>query len=70
MPPMKKTARKKLQVTISAAPRLWKSLRALATAYNAAESRAALSVPYVITCAATLEAMLNDALTGYVWQTW
>ncbi|CBE68556.1 MAG: hypothetical protein F9K13_03410 [Candidatus Methylomirabilis oxygeniifera] len=62
--------KQRLKVTVSAAPKLNRVLKRLAQAYAACTDKEALAVPYIVTCAAALEAKLNDALVQHAASTW
>jgi hypothetical protein len=64
--PNKKTVRVHFVATVKFS-RILSGLRKL---YEAAPENESLVVPYVITCAATLEARLNDALADYGHRRW
>lgn len=55
-----------MRVEISAGPKFDRVLKAMAHAYESAQNREALAVPDTITCAAALEAKLNDAIARHV----
>lgn len=61
-----------MRVDVFAAPKLERVLKHLAKIYHDSPEKEALAVPYVITCAAALEAKLNDAIvrhTRAIWRT-
>lgn len=68
--PHSPSSKPRRKINIFAAPRLDRVLKQLAKAYAASSAKEALAVPYIITCAAVLEAKLNDALVQHACSRW
>lgn len=68
--PSQKNVPQKMNISLRASPRLMRVLDHLAEVYVASKDKETLALPYTITCAAALEARLNDALTEYAESAW
>lgn len=62
--------RKEIKVTFSVGTKFWRILNGFRKYYEKAEHKECLVVPYVVTCAAALEATMNDKLIEYAHGRW